>query len=211
MAKRATKKPKKKTDPSDRVIDAALALAAERGWAGVSMADIAQSAKVPLANVLRFFPSKPSILNGFIRRIDSQVLAVTSDGSESDDGARDRLFDVLMRRFDALQPHKKGLAQILCGSLCTPLAPLNHLPRYLCSMALMLEAGGISPAGLGGRIRVKGLAFVYACAFRVWLRDDSPDMAKTMAALDSGLKRADCLARLCWGRRRNNEPATEAG
>jgi len=211
MAKRATKKSKPKKDLAERVIDAALALAAEHGWSALTMADIAKAAEAPLAEVLATFSSKPSILNGLIRRVDNQVLSGLSTDDPSGDDVRDRLFDVLMRRFDALQPHKKGLAQILRGSLCNPLAPVNHLPRYLCSMALMLEAGGVSSAGLGGRLRTKGLAVVYANAFRIWLRDDSPDMAKTMAALDNGLKRAECLANLCWGQHGNGEPAAETG
>ena len=59
----------------------------------------------------------------------------------------------------------------------------------------MLEAAGISSVGLAGSLRIKGLALVYLNALRVWLEDDSPDMARTMAAVDKGLRRAEQLAR----------------
>ena len=50
-----------------------------------------------------------------------------------------------------------------------------------------------------------GLAVVFAATVQVWLRDDSEDMAKTMAALDRNLKRAEQFATLRppFGRRRS--------
>ena len=43
--------PKKKPDIPDQVIDAALALAAERGWRGLNLTDPAAAAKLPLSKV----------------------------------------------------------------------------------------------------------------------------------------------------------------
>jgi ubiquinone biosynthesis protein COQ9 len=42
-------------------------------------------------------------------------------------------------------------------------------------------------------LRLKGLSAIYLSAIRVWLRDDSEDMAKTMAHLDKQLARVDNL------------------
>ena len=102
MAKKARKKSrtsKNKADPRDRVIDAALKLAAERGWRRLALAEIADAASMTLTEVRSLFPSKSAILNGLQRRTDESVLATgPADGSSP----RDRLFDVLMRRFDSL-------------------------------------------------------------------------------------------------------------
>ncbi len=201
MVKKPKKTAKKAADPAEAVIAAALGLAAERGWRSLSMTDIATAAGLSLGETLRVFPSKTALLNGLIRRTDDRVLAGTAGGDEGE-SARDRLFDVLMRRFDALVPYKAGLCRVVRDTACDPLAMLCHLPRLGCSMALMLEAAGIGSTGPEGMLRTKGLIVVYANAFRVWLADDSPDMAKTMAALDNGLRRAERLAELCWGRRR---------
>nr|MBC8158924.1 TetR family transcriptional regulator [Alphaproteobacteria bacterium] len=65
------------------------------------------------------------------------------------------------------------------------------LPCFLRSMAWMLEAAGLPSGGISGAARAAGLGALYANAVRVWLRDDTPDMAKTMAALDRGLGCAD--------------------
>ena len=53
------------------------------------------------------------------------------------------------------------------------------------------------PTGLRGALRVKALAVAYLATLRVFLRDDSPDMAATMAALDRNLSHLGRLARLC--------------
>jgi hypothetical protein len=42
-------------------------------------------------------------------------------------------------------------------------------------------------------------------ALRTWMRDDSDDMAKTMATLDRGLGRAERLSRFLPGRRSMDE------
>jgi ubiquinone biosynthesis protein COQ9 len=79
-------------------------------------------------------------------------------------------------------------------------------------MAAMLEAAGISAGGLAGIIRAKGLTAVYLTALGAWLKDDSEDKARTMAALDKALGRAEFFAggfRRPGGRRA--EGASERG
>ena len=205
-ARTAKRKSKTKSDLPGRIIDAALAVAVSRGWRRIRLADIAAEAGVTVAELSAVFSSKSAIIGGFIRRTDERVLA---GGKAEGSSARDRLFDVLMRRFDALQPHRQGVAAIIRGLVCDPLAPLCHGPRLMCSMARMLEAAGLSSKGAAGALRAKGLAVVYMVTFRAWLTDDSADLAKTMAALDRGLRRAESLVTLLCpgGARRSAQPA----
>src|SRR5690606_32073688 len=107
--------------------------------------------------------------------------------------ARDRLFDVIMRRLDVLQPHKEALGVILRDQLRDPLTTVCGFSRLARSMAVTLEAAGFSTSGIRGVLRLKGLSAVYLSTLRVWLRDDSEDMAKTMAHLDKQLARVDSL------------------
>ncbi len=55
----------------------------------------------------------------------------------------------------------------------------------------MLEAARLSPEGLAGEVRVRGLVALYLATLRVWLRDESADMSKTMATLDGYLRRIE--------------------
>ena len=172
---------------SDRIIDAALACIARQGWRRLSLADIAAEAGLPILRVYRLFSSKPAILCGFFRRIDETVLAAPPEG-EPDERPRDRVFDLLMRRFDALQPYRAAL-DVLARELPTdPLAALAAGAGLLRSMRWMLEAAGISGEGLGGAVAVKLTAAAYLATLRVWRRDESPDLAPTMAALDRRLR-----------------------
>jgi hypothetical protein len=53
----------------------------------------------------------------------------------------------------------------------------------------MLREAGLSDTGLHGRLRVAALLGVWMATQRVWLRDDTDDRARTMAALDRHLRR----------------------
>jgi len=187
-----------------QAIGAAMTLAAERGWSNTGMIDIAERAKVPVVDLIRQYPSKLAILAALFSQIDEAILAdVPKRYGDLGDGARDRLFELLMARFDALAPYKEGVASVLASYSSQPLEAICVLPRAGRSMALTLELAGISTSGLSGALRVKGLLVAYGDAFRTWLGDDSQDLTQTMAALDRNLQRAEKLAGLCWpGHRR---------
>jgi AcrR family transcriptional regulator len=172
---------------ADRLVNAALRLIAEQGWRRLSMAAIAAEAGLPIVTLYRTFASKPAILCAFTRRIDETVLAAPLD-ADPDERPRDRVFDLLMRRFDALRPHRDAV-EILGRELPgDPVAALALGAALLRSTAWMLEAAGIATHGLGGVVAVKLTAAAYAAVLRVWLRDDTPDLARTMAALDRRLR-----------------------
>jgi AcrR family transcriptional regulator len=179
----------KRPDTPTRIVDAALALAARDGWRTVSLAAIAAEAEMTVLQLYAVYRSKPAILDAFHRRIDAAALAGT--GETQDDRPRDRLFDILMRRFDALSLHKSAVAAILRDAAGDPLAALCGVPALLNSMGWMLEAAGVSASGWIGGARVKLLLGIYLSVLRVWLADDSPDMTRTMAALDTRLRHAE--------------------
>jgi AcrR family transcriptional regulator len=177
-------------EPARKIIDAALELAATRAWHLVSLGDIATAAEVPLADVYRHYPSKQAIVAAFLSEIDATVLA----GKVTGDNVRERLFDSIMRRFDALAPHKAGLKSIARDLPRDPVAALCGAPRFVRSMAWMAEQAGVDTTGLLGALRVKGVAGVYLTALRTWFGDDTDDHSKTMATLDRALKRAEAFA-----------------
>lgn len=199
----------RKIDIPDRILDTVLDLAPITGWRGLSMAEIAAEAGVSLDEVHGAFPTKGALLAGLLNRTDHQVLA--AGAADPEETVRDRLFEVIMRRFDALGPHRYAVSAILRDLPTDPLAGLDMLPRFANSMAWMLEAAGLSASGVRGAIRIKGLAVIYMATLRVWLDDDSEDQARTMAALDRNLKTAERwvhdASSLCrcrpWTRRRS--------
>jgi len=181
---------RKKTENTRTVATAALELAVEKGWRNVSLHDIALRTNVSLSELYKEYLSREAILVGFVRSIDVEIL----DGLDEEmaqECTRDRLFDLLMRRFDALRPYKQGIAAVLKDVAFDPTAFGMGACRYFASMSWMLEGAGISTSGMHGALRVKGLAALYFCVLQVWLNDDTKDQAKTMAALDRWLKRGE--------------------
>ncbi len=202
----------KKAEVPKHVIETALKLAAERGWAELSLAEIAEAAGLSFGKLYEVFSSKQAILEAFSRGIDAEVLGDETMEQDWDEesSARDRLFDVMMRRFDALQPYRAGLGNVLHDQGRDPPAALCGLCQLLRSMAAMLEAARIPASGLRGTLRTKGLAAIYLASLRVWLKDDSADMSKTMASLDGYLRRVEALiVRLSAGRRRGGSESAE--
>lgn len=198
----------RKSSVRQRAIAAALGLASKQEWSSVALRDIAQSADLTLAELYGELPSKQAVLAALSRDVDTKLLAEIGE-AEADETPRDRLFDVIMRRIDALEPHKAAIESILRGTGRDPVALVCAIGSLQRSMAWMLEAAGIPASGLGGAVRVKGLTALYCMVLRAWLSDDTSDNAQTMAALDRGLRRAEwILDRL--SRRRPRSPAQPA-
>lgn len=177
--------------PKGRIVAATLRLAAEKPWDDVLMKDIADAAAIDLAALRREFPSKGAILGAFMRAVDDVVLASAPKFTGAEN-ARDRIFDVVMARFDALAPYKEALRNIAAARPFD----LELMRRGMASQAWMLHAAGVRTDGLLGTSRVAGLASVYASVFQTWLNDDDPGAARTMAALDRRLKRGEQSMRM---------------
>ena len=113
-----TKEPKSaavaSTDPRGKIVDALMALASERRFEEISLRDICAAAKVSLADFRDAFPSKGAVLAGFTRRIDRAVLSKPEE-EISQEAPRERLFDVLMRRLDAMAPYREALQRDRAG------------------------------------------------------------------------------------------------
>jgi hypothetical protein len=126
--------------------------------------------------------------------------------AEADERPRDRLFDLLMRRFDALQPHKPALDVLRRELPGDPITALCAGASLLGSMRWMLEAADIPTGGWRGAVAVRLASAAYLSAMRVWQRDDSPDLARTMAALDARLRRIERWLTVAPHMRRDSEP-----
>lgn len=179
--------------PQEAIIGAFWRVLAGSGWHGLTMRAIAAEAGISLADLRQQHSSPLSILNAHERLVDEIVLEGTVEDLTST--ARDRLFDVLMRRMDALQPNRPGVVRMLRDLPRTPLLALWLAQRLDGSMAWMLEAAGLEAGGPAGAIRTKGLGVVWLSGLRAWEKDESEDLSGTMAALDRSLDQADRVAR----------------
>ncbi|HTR14511.1 MAG TPA: TetR/AcrR family transcriptional regulator [Roseiarcus sp.] len=187
-------KPKSEAKPTDsraKIVDALLELAAEHRFEDISIRDICKRADVSLADFRDAFPSKGAVLAGLSRRIDRAVLSQDSD-ELSDENPRERLFDILMRRLEAMAPYKQGLREATAWMRREPMAALAMNQVVMISMRFMLEAAGIELDGGGAAaVKLQGLTLAWSRVLNVWLDDDDPGLSRTMAELDRELTRGE--------------------
>jgi AcrR family transcriptional regulator len=208
----------------EKIIAALLALLAEKPIERISLAEIAKSAGVSLAELRGLFGSPLAIVAAYLKDIDRTVLSADRSDME-EESPRERLFDVLMRRLEALAPHRQAIRSLMRSARrAAPLAlALNGLA--VRSQKWMLAAAGINAAGPRGALHAQGLAVLFSSVLRTWIRDEDPGLARTMAALDRALARGQRFAgfvddlcfipsRLCrlrsrWRRRSDDDDADE--
>jgi AcrR family transcriptional regulator len=186
------------TSPSsdrDKIIAALFALLAEKSIERIGFAEIAERAGVSLGELRAAFGSPLAIIAAHVKDIDRAVLA--GDFSDmAEEPPRERLFDVLMRRFELLAPHRQAIRSLMRSARRNP--PLALVLNALAarSQKWMLAAADIGASGPRGALRAQGLALLYGSVLRTWVRDDDPGLARTMAALDRALGRGQRLASL---------------
>ena len=204
----------------DKIVAAFLDLLAERHFEEIGFADIAARAGISLAQLRDEFASTLAILAAHIKATDRAVLAADLSDME-EEPARERLFDVLMRRLEVLAPHRQAVRSLLRSARRNPplAVALNGLATR--SQQWMLTAAGIEASGPRGVLRAQGLTVMFGSVLRTWVDDDDPGLARTMAALDRALARGQRVAgfvddlfripaRLCRLRPRRRRRADDA-
>ncbi len=187
-------------------VDAMLDLVAAEGWRAVTFGRIATACGISLSELYGQYSSKSDLLVGYSRRIDAAMLEALGPSPLAAEGSviKDRLFEALMARFDAMTPQKEAIRVLMRDLPGDPAALACFLYGGLRrGLDWALAAADLDATGLAGSIRRKLLGAVYLDALRVWLRDDESDLAATMAHLDKRLSQVSrCLtARRPFSRR----------
>ncbi|MEO0982410.1 MAG: hypothetical protein AAFX03_07140 [Pseudomonadota bacterium] len=201
----------KKRDPIKAGVEAALKLGAARPWAEITLAEIADEAGLKLSEFYDV-ADKDSLSDAVEPYFDK---AMSAEAADMDDTPRERLFDVIMRRFEAMEPHREGLLSLMKWRDRSPprLAALLRARQRTAKWALAC-------AGLDGSTRAPVSAkaanagWAMARAERAWRKETSADFSRTMAALDKELRDAEDrlnALRMFRGRRRRPNAAGEGG
>lgn len=178
--------------PRERVVTALMELAAEERWDAITLPMIASRAGVTLMDLREVTPSKGALLGLFAKQIDRRVLESLAPDM-NDEPMRDRLLDIMLKRFDALAPYKEALRNIRKYGPRDPLSLVALNGVATNSWRFMLAAADTDTEDDLGQVRVQGAAMVFARAFDTWLDDEDPGLTRTMAALDKELKRGETI------------------
>jgi len=179
----------------ERIIAAFLNLLAEKPIEQIGFAAIAEASRLPLAQLRGEFPSTLAILAAHVKSVDRAVFSADATDIE-EEPARERLFDVLMRRLEILAPHREAVRSLMRSARRNPPLALALNSLAVRSQQWMLTAAGIGASGPLGMIRAQGLAALFGGVLRTWIHDDDPGLARTMAALDRALARGQRFAGL---------------
>ena len=172
----------------EKGLKAALDLAATRAWSDIPLADIAAKAKLTLSD-FHGVAAREDLVEAMDAHFDK---AMSAEGVPDETSARERLFDVIMLRFEAMEPYRAGITEITKFRESS-LFHLVRLPthRHASAAWALASAGLDNDAGAPASLKRIAIGIVIAQAERAWRKEKSADFALTMASLDKGLRRAE--------------------
>jgi AcrR family transcriptional regulator len=184
MSKRATIR--------DRVIDAALVLAQEHGWASVRLYQVAERAGFSLAEIGAEFRDQDAIANAWFARALAALENLPAD-TVAGRPAPERLHAAMMCWFDALAPHREVTLQMLEAKLYLS-HPHHWVPMIFDLSRLVhwfLDAARIASTGRARQLVEVGLTAIFLASLRVWRCDDTVGQERTRLYLRRRLAQAD--------------------
>ncbi|ODN71488.1 hypothetical protein [Methylobrevis pamukkalensis] len=137
------------TDQRQKIVEAFLQRLADGGWEALTLADVAADAGLSPAELRADYDGRLAILAEFMRRTDMAVLEAI-DPEMAAEPARERLFDVLMRRLDVIAPHKTAVKKLLLAARRDPALALALNGLAVTSMRWMMVAAATDRPGLPG-------------------------------------------------------------
>ncbi len=167
---------------------AGLALAAEGPWKEVTLAKLAQAAGRALPELYgaTLWEAVDCAEEAFDRAI-----AASMDKLDPAQSVRDRLFELIMRRFEAMEPHRAAVLAMEQGLDRDPTLMASQHQRHVRCARWVLALAGLEADGMTGQARAQGLGVIIGQARAAWRGDDAGDFARTMASLDKNLRRAE--------------------
>jgi len=177
-----------------KIFKATLKLASSHEWGALRLDQIARQAKVSVSEITYQYKTPFDILPEIIEDFSHSVAKVAGKSTENT-SPRDRLFEILMARFDLLQQNRQAILNILTYIKKNP----SLVPKLLCAqhqaMKYMLEIAHIKSKSFQPLITA-GLLATYAMALKTWQHDSTHDMSKTMVVLDRSLRYSSKVAEI---------------
>jgi hypothetical protein len=177
-------------DPSCRrdLARAALSLAVSTPWREATLTKLADAAGRPVSD---YYGASLGEAVDCVEEAFDRAITDNLDKLDPGQSVRDRLFELIMRRFEAMEPHRAAVLAMEQGLDRDPtLMAAAHQRNVRCAR-WVLALAGLEADGMTGQARAQGLGVIIGQARAAWRGDDAGDFAKTMASLDKNLRRAE--------------------
>lgn len=180
-------------------VHAALKLAETGKWGDLTLSAIATEAGLSLKD-FHGVADKDDLSFAVENVFDAGM----SEGSFDDDETpRTRLFDVIMMRFETMEDVRDGAMSYLRWRDRSVSGLSQRIKARAATAKWALACSGLDKDdGLPRGLVLTGIAWTIAQAERAWKQETSPDMTRTMAALDAELIKLEERASWLKGRRR---------
>jgi hypothetical protein len=167
---------------------AALSVAAAKPWREATLPQLAVAAGRPAAD---FYGASLWEAVDCAEEAFDRAIADNLDQLDPAQSVRDRLFELIMRRFEAMEPHRPAVLAMEHNVDRDPTLMASAHQRHVRCARWVLALAGLEADGMTGQARAQGLGVIIGQARAAWRGDDAGDFAKTMASLDKNLRRAE--------------------
>ena len=180
----------------DAILDEALRIADERGWVRTSLADVASSLGISLADMRSHYRDKDALANAWFERALTAMLA-DEDKAVAALPADERIAERLRVWFDTLAIHRDVSRAMLAAKLY-PGHPHHWVPLVFDLSRFvhwLLDAADLNSPSPRRQLEEIALTGVVVASVSSWMVDPTPDQRLTERILRRGLKRGGSLFR----------------
>ncbi len=121
----------------------------------------------------------------------AQQCVAGTDADIEDEPLHDRLFDIIIRGFEQLQPYRAGIQKLARDIRHDPATLHVVFKKAWHNNLWLMRAIKLDPSGHRGKFWQITLMVILARGWQVWLTDDGQNLSATVAAIDKSLKLAD--------------------
>ena len=154
------------------------------GWDKFSLLDLLKKEKITEKEVNSFFKNKSDVIDKFSIMIDSVVESKINIDDFRISSKKDNLFELIMIRLEEMKIYKKSLKKIIESAKKKPTLLSRISNNVMNTMDFYLELTSCYNDTPIDFLKKNTLFFIYSFAFRTWLKDETDDLATTMAELD---------------------------
>jgi AcrR family transcriptional regulator len=192
----------KQPDLRERIVDAALALAEQRGWERVRLFDVAAALGVTLDDVRRHFSEKEDVIEAWFDRADAALLKAAAAPELLALPGRERLHGLIMAWLAALAPHRGPTRQMIYGRFEPGHVhfQVRGLLRVSRTVQWVREGARRDAAYASRALEETVLTGIYLAAFFHWMNDASENSTATARLLEQLLRGAEFLPAFAFAR-----------
>ena len=189
-------------DTRTAILEAALTLFRERGFAETTMRDIAAKAKVASGLAYYYFDSKDAIVLAFYQQAKDDLPPLV-EAAHQEKKLAPRLKAIIEAKFTYFAPYRRFLGALLghAADPASPLSPFGEPSRdvreadFANFERALQETGTAVPKDLAPHM-AKILWFYQMGLILFWIYDKSPHQRRTRALLDVSLQMVVLLVKL---------------